>query len=292
MVERPAGEAAAPDSGRIRRRFERLRAEGRAGLVAFITAGDPDPDASLALMKGLPEAGADLIELGMPFSDPMADGPAIQWSSMRALRAGMTLPKVLAQLRAFREGDDETPVILMGYYNPVYIYGVDAFLEDARGAGVDGVIIVDLPPEEDEELCLPAIKAGLNFIRLATPTTDEKRLPAVLSHTSGFLYYISITGITGTKSAAIEAVTAALERLRRHTELPIAVGFGIKTPDQAADVARIADAVVVGSALVKEIAAGLDDRGAARSGLVDEVLAFTRRLAQGVRRARETGPGA
>jgi tryptophan synthase alpha chain len=269
MVERPAGEAAAPDSGRIRRRFERLRAEGRAGLVAFITAGDPDPDASLALMKGLPEAGADLIELGMPFSDPMADGPAIQWSSMRALRAGMTLPKVLAQLRAFREGDDETPVILMGYYNPVYIYGVDAFLEDARGAGVDGVIIVDLPPEEDEELCLPAIKAGLNFIRLATPTTDEKRLPAVLSHTSGFLYYISITGITGTKSAAIEAVTAALERLR-----------------------RIADAVVVGSALVKEIAAGLDDRGAARSGLVDEVLAFTRRLAQGVRRARETGPGA
>jgi tryptophan synthase alpha chain len=292
MVERPAGEAAAPDSGRIHRRFERLRAEGRAGLVAFITAGDPDPDASLALMKGLPEAGADLIELGMPFSDPMADGPAIQWSSMRALRAGMTLPKVLAQLRAFREGDDETPVILMGYYNPVYIYGVDAFLEDARGAGVDGVIIVDLPPEEDEELCLPAIKAGLNFIRLATPTTDEKRLPAVLSHTSGFLYYISITGITGTKSAAIEAVTAALERLRRHTELPIAVGFGIKTPDQAADVARIADAVVVGSALVKEIAAGLDDRGAARPGLVDEVLAFTRRLAQGVRRARETGPGA
>jgi tryptophan synthase alpha chain len=292
MEERAAGEAAAPDSGRIRRRFEELRAEGRAGLVAFITAGDPDPDASLALMKGLPEAGADLIELGMPFSDPMADGPAIQWSSLRALKAGMTLPKVLAQVRAFRKEDDATPVILMGYYNPIYIYGVDAFIDDARAAGVDGLIVVDLPPEEDEELCLPAIKAGLNFVRLATPTTDEKRLPAVLSHTSGFLYYISITGITGTKSASIDAVTKALERLRRHTELPIAVGFGIKTQDQAADVARIADAAVIGSALVQKIAAGLDEKGRARPGLVDEVLAFTRSVAQGVRRARENGTGA
>ncbi len=284
----PAPEAAR-DSGRIRRRFEALRSEGRAGLVAFITAGDPDLDSSLELMTRLPAAGADLIELGMPFSDPMADGPAIQWSSLRALKAGMTLSKTLAQVSAFREGDDETPVILMGYYNPIYVYGVDAFIGDALAAGVDGLIVVDLPPEEDEELCLPAIGAGLNFIRLATPTTDDERLPTVLSHTSGFLYYISITGITGTKSATIEAVTQAVERLRRHTELPIAVGFGTKSPEQAAAVARVADAAVVGSALVQKIAEGLDQQGAPRPGLIDDVVAFVHSLAQGVRGARHSG---
>lgn len=283
------GPEPARDSGRIRRRFEALKAERRAGLVAFITAGDPDPGSSLELMRRLPAAGADLIELGMPFSDPMADGPAIQWSSMRALRAGMTLKKTLAQVGAFRERDDATPVILMGYYNPIYVYGVDVFIRDALAAGVDGLIVVDLPPEEDEELCLPAIAAGLNFIRLATPTTDDARLPAVLRHTSGFLYYISITGITGTKSASIETVAAAVERLRRHTRLPIAVGFGITSPEQAADVARVADAAVVGSALVRKIADGLDEKGAPRPGLIDDVVAFARGLAQGVRRARSPG---
>jgi tryptophan synthase alpha chain len=283
------GPQAAPDSGRIRHRFEALKAERRAGLVAFITAGDPDPESSLELMTRLPAAGADLIELGMPFSDPMADGPAIQWSSMRALKAGMTLRKTLAQVGAFRERDDATPVILMGYYNPIYVYGVDAFIRDALAAGVDGLIVVDLPPEEDEELCLPAIAAGLNFIRLATPTTDDERLPTVLRHTSGFLYYISITGITGTKSATIEAVTQAIERLRRHTDLPIAVGFGITSPEQAAEVARVADAAVVGSALVRKIAEGLDERGAPRPGLIDDVVAFAHGLAQGVRGARSPG---
>ena len=279
----------APDSGRIRRRFEALAAEGRAGLVVFVTAGDPDLESALALMKGLPAAGADIIELGMPFSDPMADGPAIQWSSMRALDAGMTLARTLDQVRAFRAGDGETPVILMGYFNPIYSYGVEAFLTDALAAGVDGLIVVDLPPEEDEDLCLPALAAGLNFIRLATPTTDDKRLPAVLAHTSGFIYYVSIMGITGTKSASIEAIEEAVARLRRHTDLPLAVGFGIKSPEQAAGVARIADAAVVGSALVQRIAAGLDDRGAARPGLVDEVLGFVRTMADGVRKARDGG---
>ncbi|MEE9139522.1 MAG: tryptophan synthase subunit alpha [Alphaproteobacteria bacterium] len=283
--------ATAPDSGRIRGRFEALRRQGRAGFVTFITAGDPDPEASLELMTRLPAAGADLIELGMPFSDPMADGPAIQWSSTRALKSGMTLAKTVDQVRAFREGDNETPVILMGYYNPIYIYGVESFIRDALEAGVDGLIVVDLPPEEDEELCLPAIAAGLNFIRLATPTTDDERLPTVLSHTSGFLYYVSITGITGTRSASIEAVTEAVERLRRHTELPIAVGFGIKSPEQAAAVARVADAAVVGSALVQRIAEGLDDKGAPRPGLVDEVVAFARTLAEGVHGARGSGQG-
>ena len=274
------------DSGRIAERFAALREEGRAGLIAFITAGDPDAETSLAILKGLPEAGADLIELGMPFSDPMADGPAIQQASMRALKSGMTLHKVLDLLRAFRAHDKQTPVVLMGYYNPIYIYGNEKFLRDARDTGADGLIIVDLPPEEDAELCLPAISAGLNFIRLATPTTDENRLPKVLARTSGFLYYVAITGITGTRAADASAVEKAVARIRPHTGLPIAVGFGISSPEQAAQIAKFADAAVVGSALVRRIAERLHETGAAKPGLVKEVLDFARALAAGVRKAR------
>jgi tryptophan synthase alpha chain len=239
---------------RIDARFAALKHEGRAGLVTFVTAGDPDHETSLAILKGLPQAGADLIELGMPFSDPMADGPAIQASSLRALKAGASVKRTLALVRAFRAGDQETPLVLMGYYNPIYAYGGAGFLADAKAAGVDGLIVVDLPPEEDEELCLPALKSGLSFIRLATPTTDDRRLPAVLANTSGFVYYVSITGITGTRAGEFAALKEAVMRLRRHTELPVAIGFGIRTPEQAADVARIADAVVVGSALVAAVA--------------------------------------
>lgn len=279
--------SAAADSGRIRRRFAALAEAGRAGLVTFITAGDPDAETSLAILKGLPEAGADLIELGMPFSDPMADGPAIQQASLRALKAGMTLHGVLKQVRDFRAGDDETPLVLMGYFNPIYAYGAERFLDDARDAGVDGLIVVDLPPEEDAELCLPAVRAGLNFIRLATPTTDEKRLPTVLAHTSGFLYYVSITGITGTAAADNKAVEAAVAHLRRHTDLPIAVGFGITSPEQAAVIARTADAAVVGSAVVRKIGGGLDASGKVKPGMVEDVLAFVKSLAVGVRGARK-----
>ncbi len=281
-----AGERA-PDSGRIARRFGELKAAKRGGLVTFVTAGDPDPDSSLKLVKGLPAAGADLIEIGMPFSDPMADGPAIQASSLRALKAGMTLKKTLDLVRRFRAGDGDTPIVLMGYYNPIYQYGVDRFLADFKAAGADGLIVVDLPPEEDEELCVPALKAGVNFIRLATPTTDDKRLPAVLRNTSGFVYYVSILGITGTRSAGDAEVKKAVERLKRHTELPVAVGFGIKTPEQAAAVARVADAVVVGSALVSRVA---DHMAAGRvgNGVAEEVLGLVRQLAAGVRGARLT----
>jgi tryptophan synthase alpha chain len=271
---------------RIGRRFRALRARGRGGLVAFITAGDPDPETGLALLQGLPAAGADLIELGIAFTDPMADGPAIQAAGLRALKAGITLKKTLAMVRRFREADGDTPIVLMGYYNPIYSYGVERFLADALAAGVDGLIVVDLPPEEDDELCLPALQAGVNFIRLATPTTDDDRLPVVLTNTSGFVYYVSITGITGTASAADTAIEAAVMRLRRHTDLPVAVGFGIKTPDQAGAVARVADAAVVGSAIVSRVAANLDETGRARPGLVDDVLALVRDLAAGVRRAR------
>lgn len=274
------------DTGRIAERFAALREEGRAGLIAFITAGDPDAETSLAILKGLPEAGADLIELGMPFSDPMADGPAIQQSSLRALKSGMTLRKVLDLLRAFRADDKQTPVVLMGYYNPIYVYGNEKFLRDARDAGADGLIIVDLPPEEDAELCLPAIDAGLNFIRLATPTTDEKRLPKVLARTGGFLYYVAITGITGTRAADAAAVEQAVAKIRPHTDLPIAVGFGIATPEQAAKIAKFADAAVVGSALERHIAERLHETGAAKPGLVKDVLDFARTLAAGVRNAR------
>jgi tryptophan synthase alpha chain len=272
---------------RIERRFASLKSANRGGLVTFVTAGDPNYELSLDLLRQLPAAGADVIELGMPFTDPMADGPAIQASSLRALRTGMTLKKTLQLVTEFRKGDNETPIILMGYYNPIYSYGVPAFLKDAKAAGVDGLIVVDLPPEEDEELCLPALKTGLNFIRLATPTTDDKRLPTVLRNTSGFVYYVSIAGITGTRSAANADVSAAVARLKRHTDLPVAVGFGIKTADQAAAIAKVADAAVVGSALVSRIGAQVDDSGKASPKAVDDTLALVRELAAGVRRARQ-----
>ena len=272
--------------GRIPRRFAALKEESRAALVTFLTAGDPDAATSLALLRGLPAAGADLIEIGMPFTDPMADGPAIQAASLRALAAGMTLAGTLELVRGFRAADDATPIILMGYFNPIYRYGVDRFLADAKAAGVDGLIVVDLPPEEDEELCLPALAAGISFIRLATPTTDDARLPMVLRHTSGFVYYVSITGITGTGAASDQAIDEAVTRLRRHTELPVAVGFGITSPERAAAVAKVADAAVVGSAIVSRLAKGLDAEGKAPEGLVEDVLGFVRELATGVRGAR------
>ena len=277
---------------RIGERFAGLRAEGRAGFITFVTAGDPDFETSLAIVKGLPAAGADLIELGMPFSDPMADGPAIQASSLRALKAGGSLKRTLELVGAFRDGDEATPVVLMGYYNPIYIYGARRFIADALEAGVDGLIVVDLPPEEDEELCLPALEAGLHFIRLATPTTDEKRLPKVLTNTSGFIYFVSITGITGTKSVDSEAVAVAVSRLRQSTDLPIAVGFGIKTPEQAPAIARVADAAVVGSALVNRIAEGAEASGEAKARMVASVLEGARELARGVRGARLDAPAA
>jgi len=272
---------------RIERRFADLKAEGRAGLVVFVTAGDPDYATALDLVKALPAAGADVIELGMPFTDPMADGPAIQASSLRALKSGMTLKKTLAFVTEFRAAEKNTPIVLMGYYNPIYAYGVDAFLKDALAAGVDGLIIVDLPPEEDNELCLPALKAGLNFIRLATPTTDDNRLPTVLKNTSGFVYYVSIMGITGTKSASDADIARAVTRLKRHTDLPVAVGFGIRNADQARAVAEQADASVVGSAVVQRIADQLDADGKAKSGLKEHVLELVRELAAGVRSARQ-----
>ncbi|MFM2128923.1 MAG: hypothetical protein RL477_469 [Pseudomonadota bacterium] len=271
---------------RIAARFAALKASGRAGLVTFITAGDPDFDTSLELLCGLPAAGADIIELGMPFSDPMADGPAIQASSLRALRAGQNMVRTLEMVRRFRAQDAATPVVLMGYYNPIYIYGNDRFLADAKDAGVDGLIVVDLPPEEDAELCLPALKTGLHFIRLATPTTDEKRMGKVLANTSGFIYYVSITGITGTRAADAGDVGGRVERLRKRTGLPIAVGFGIKTPEQAAAIARVADAAVVGSALVERVREGLDAKGRASAALTKDALAYVSALAAGVRGAR------
>ena len=278
--------AYAADSGRIAGRFAKLKREGRGGLVTFVTAGDPDFDTSLDILKGLPAAGADVIELGMPFSDPMADGPAIQASSLRALNSGMTLKKTLDLARKFRAGDSDTPLIMMGYYNPIYRYGVDRFLADFKAAGGDGLIIVDLPPEEDDELCLPALKAGVNFIRLATPTTDDHRLPTVLRNTSGFVYYVSIAGITGTRSAANADVSAAVARLKRHTQLPIAVGFGIKSAEQAEAIAKVADGAVVGSALVGRVAQHVKPDGSASPQAVTETLALVRELSGGVKRAR------
>ena len=270
---------------RIDRRFAELKTEGRAALVTFLTAGDPDPETSLALVQALPAAGADVIELGMPFTDPMADGPAIQMSSQRALKAGQTLKKTLELVRAFRGSNDATPLVLMGYYNPIYVYGVDRFLRDAKSAGVDGLIIVDLPPEEDGELCLPALKAGLNFIRLATPTTDDKRLPAVLANTSGFVYYVSITGITGAATPDAEKVAAAVARIKRHTKLPVAVGFGVRTAEQAAGIASGADGVVVGSALVNTLKGSLDLNDKATEKTVRGVVDLVAALARGVRGA-------
>jgi tryptophan synthase alpha chain len=270
---------------RIDRRFAALKAQGRAALVTFVEAGDPDPETSLDIVKRLPAAGADLIEIGMPFTDPMADGPAIQAAGVRALRAGQTLAKTLRLVRDFRQGDDETPIVLMGYYNPIYIYGVARFLADAKAAGVDGLIVVDLPPEEDDELCIPALDAGLNFIRLATPTTDDRRLPAVLAHTSGFVYYVSVTGITGSAAPDAAKVGEAVARIKRHTNLPVAVGFGVRTAQAAAAIARGADGVVVGSALVDTVKASLDADGKATARTVAAVTDLVADLAAGVRNA-------
>jgi tryptophan synthase alpha chain len=277
-------------SERIARRFAELGAAGRGGLVTFLCAGDPDRATSAAILAGLPAAGADLIEVGMPFSDPMADGPAIQAGSLRALKAGMTLARTLDLVRDFRRHDDATPVVLMGYFNPIWRYGPERFLDHAQDAGVDGLIVVDLPPEEDDELCVPARGRGLNFIRLVTPTTDERRLPKVLGNASGFLYYVSITGITGTRAPIADQVGAAVARLRPHSALPVAVGFGIRTPAQAAAIARVADAAVIGSALVSHIAASLDAHGRAPPGLANSLLAEVGLLAAAVRTARNGTP--
>jgi tryptophan synthase alpha chain len=273
-------------STRIEQRFAALKPEGRAALVTFVTAGDPDYATSLAILRALPRAGADVIELGMPFTDPMADGPAIQASSLRALKAGQNMQKTLAMVAEFRAADAATPIVLMGYYNPIYIYGVARFLIDAKAAGVDGLIVVDLPPEEDDELCLPALKAGLNFIRLATPTTNDKRLPAVLANTSGFVYYVSITGITGMAAPDTGKVSAAVGRIKRHTGLPVAVGFGVKTPAQARAIAQVADGVVVGSALIDALKQSLDGDMKATQSSVKAVTDLVAGLAEGVRGAR------
>ncbi len=278
--------AAAKAQTRIGRRFAKLRAEGRAGLITFVTAGDPDPATSAEILRGLSAAGADVIELGMPFSDPMADGPAIQASSLRALKAGMTLKKTLKMVADFRSKDAETPVVLMGYYNPIYVFGVERFVAEATKSGVDGLIVVDLPPEEVDELWQPARAAGIDFIFLTTPTSDDKRLPKIVARATGFVYYVSITGITGTRSAAVADVKKAVSRIRKHTSLPIGVGFGIKTPEQAAEIAAVADAAVVGSALVDIVAGGVDGKGKARPGLAARVLGQVSTLAEGVRRAR------
>jgi tryptophan synthase alpha chain len=273
---------------RIDQRFADLKREGRAALVTFTMAGDPDTKTSLAILKELPKAGADVIELGMPFTDPMADGPAIQAGGLRALNAGQNMVKTLGMVRAFRNGDDTTPIVLMGYYNPIYIYGVERFLTDAKAAGVDGLIVVDLPPEEDEELCLPALRMGLNFIRLSTPTTDDKRLPAVLANTSGFVYYVSITGITGAAAPDVGKVADAVARIKRHTRLPVAVGFGVRTAKQARAIAAGAEGVVVGSALVNAIKDSLDKKGKATARTVKAVTKLVAELAGGVRGAKKS----
>ena len=266
---------------RLEQRFADLKAEGRAALVTFVTAGDPGYDASLAILKGLPAAGADVIELGMPFTDPMADGIAIQLATLRALEVGQTLAKTLKMVREFRVDDSTTPIVLMGYYNPIHRFGVEAFVADAKDAGVDGLIIVDLPPEHDAELATPAQASGIDFIRLTTPTTDDARLPTVLERSSGFVYYVSVAGVTGAGSATSDQVSSAIERLRRHTDLPISVGFGIRTPDQAAAIARLADGVVVGSAFVDKVA-----KATSAGQAVDDVLTLCKALADGVRNAR------
>lgn len=258
--------------GRIARRFDALKREGRSGLVTFVTAGDPDTASSAAILAGLPAAGADIVELGMPFTDPMADGPAIQLASQRALKAGQTMDRTLSMVRDFRAADEDTPIVLMGYYNPIYSRGVDRFLKEAVAAGVDGLIVVDLPPEEDEELCLPARAAGLHFIRLATPTTDDARLPRVLANTSGFVYYVSIAGITGAAAASAEAVAPQVARIKAATDLPVLVGFGIRSPEAARAIAGVADGVVVGSAIVQKIAEGAP---------VPDILAYVASLAEG-----------
>jgi tryptophan synthase alpha chain len=268
---------------RIDQKFAALKQEGRAALVTFITAGDPDYKTSLKIIQGLPKAGADVIEFGMPFTDPMADGPAIQAAGLRALQAGQTMKKTLQLVKDFRKGDKTTPVVLMGYYNPIYVYGVSKFLEDAKKAGADGLIVVDLPPEEDDELCIPAMDAGLNFIRLATPTTDDKRAPAVFNNTSGFVYYVSVLGITGTKAPDLKSVKANVQRLKKHTPLPICVGFGVKSAEQAKAIAKDADGVVVGSALVSAVASTLTKQGKATAKTPVAVHKLVSDIAKGVR---------
>jgi tryptophan synthase alpha chain len=277
---------------RIDTRFAALKKEGRAGLVTFLMAGDPDLGTSLAIMKSLPKAGADVIEIGMPFTDPMADGPAIQAAGVRALAGGQTMKKTLQLVRDFRAGDNDTPIVLMGYYNPIYIYGVAKFLTDAKAAGVDGLIVVDLPPEEDDELCIPALKAALNFIRLATPTTDDKRLPAVLNNTSGFVYYVSITGITGAATPDAAKVETAVARIKRHTKLPVAVGFGVKDAASARAIAQGADGVAVGSALVDALRKSLDGNGKAQANTINAVTTLAAEIATGVRAAKRGHGGA
>lgn len=276
-----------PMTSRIDQRFAALREKNRAALITFVMAGDPEPGLSLEVVKTLAASGADIIEVGMPFSDPMADGPAIQAAGLRALHAGMTLKGVLELVEKFRQTDADTPIILMGYYNPIYVYGVDKFLADAKAAGADGMIVVDLPPEEDEELCLPALQAGLSFIRLATPTTNDARLPAVLKNTSGFVYYVSITGITGAGRPDYSKVAAAVARLKAHTDLPIAVGFGVKNAEAAHEIALSADAVVVGSALIDALARTLDDKGQGSAKTLEAVADLTQKLRAGVASAAQ-----
>ena len=271
---------------RIDRRMAKLKAEGRPALVTYFMGGDPDYDTSLAIMRALPKAGSDVIELGMPFSDPMADGPAIQAAGLRALKNGQTLAKTLRMASEFREGDDETPIVMMGYYNPIFIYGVDRFLTDAKAAGIDGLIIVDLPPEMDDELCIPAVKAGINFIRLATPTTDDKRLPKVLENTSGFVYYVSMTGITGSALPDTSKVGSAVGRIKAHTDLPVCVGFGVKTAEQARAIGASADGVVVGTAIVNAVANVIGADGKLVADPAEAVATLVDGLAHGVRRAR------
>ena len=268
---------------RIDRRFADLKKQGRAALVTFVTAGDPDYETSLKIISGLPKAGADVIELGMPFTDPMADGPAIQAGGLRALASGQTMKKTLKLVKAFRATDQDTPIVLMGYYNPIYVYGVEKFLIDFKKAGVDGLIVVDLPPEEDDELCIPAMAAGINFIRLTTPTTDDQRAPAVFKHTSGFVYYVSVLGVTGTKAPDLKSVKANVQRLKKHTSLPICVGFGVKSAEQARTIAKTADGVVVGSALVSAVANSLDKNGKATAKTAKAVHRLVAEIAQGVR---------
>lgn len=270
---------------RLKKRFDTLKKEGRSAFVTFVSAGDPDLETSAKLIGGMAGAGADVLEIGMPFSDPMADGPAIQLGSQRALAAGMTLKGVLAMVREFRKADNVTPIVLMGYFNPIYSYGVDKFVVDAKDAGVDGFIIVDLPPEEEKEFAIPAQQAGLDFIYLTTPTADDARLEKITSKGSGFIYYVSITGVTGTASAQLSDVDAAVQRIRKTTDLPVAIGFGINTPEQAKEMAAISDAAVVGSAIVKKIAENLDENGKAKEELVDNVLSFVKDLADGVKAA-------
>ena len=271
-------------STRIADKFAALKREGRAAMMTFVTAGDPDHETSLKIIAGLPKAGADIIELGMPLTDPMADGPAIQAGGLRALKNGASMKKTLALLKAFRVKDKTTPVVLMGYYNPIYVYGVPKFLKDAKAAGADGLIVVDLPPEEDEELCIPAMAAGLNFIRLTTPTTDDKRAPAVFKNTSGFVYYVSVLGITGTKAPDLKSVAANVKRLKKHTDLPICVGFGVKTAEQARAIAKNADGVVVGSALVSAVEKSLNKQGKATAGTPRAVHKLVAEIAAGVRK--------